>query len=82
MADLSNLPQSMYKRWEVVPDCAVSPWRAHSTPDPDDVPPSQPDRGPDDEPEPDAPPVQEPDRPHPPMSARQEAGAIEAADFL
>ena len=47
---------------------APARWRAHSTPEPDDLPPPEPDHTPEDEPEPDAPPVQEPDRPHAPMS--------------
>ena len=63
MAATRNLPQPMPSRFD------EAPRRAHSTPDPDDVPPSGPERGPDDDPEPDAPPVQEPDRPHAPMSA-------------
>ena len=68
MTAMQNLAQHAHG----VPDGAQrSPehWRrAHSTPEPDDLPPPEPDHTPEDEPEPDAPPVQEPDRPHAPMS--------------
>ena len=68
MTAMQNLAQHVPGAPDGAQQCATAPWRAHSTPEPDDLPPPEPDHTPEDEPEPDAPPVQEPDRPHAPMS--------------
>lgn len=46
-----------------------APRRAHSTPDPDEIPPPEPEHIPQEVPQPTPPPVQEPDRPHVPIKA-------------
>ena len=62
MTTIDILPQH-------TPDLGIRPRWAHSTPEPDDLPPPEPDQTPEDVPQPDPPPVQEPDRPHAPMRA-------------
>ena len=70
MTAMQNLAPHVQGALDGAQPCTTAPWRAHSTPEPDDLPPPEPDHTPEDEPEPDAPPVQEPDRPHAPMSVR------------